>query len=64
MLGPARLKNLAEDEGKNCQHQQRAEENPQHAEHRPPVAQQHVPFDQLAEQVAVAPDVGKDLQGV
>jgi hypothetical protein len=59
LLGPARLEDLAEDEGENRQHQQRAEEDPQHAEHCASVAQQHVPFDELAEQVAVAPDVVK-----
>jgi hypothetical protein len=64
LLGPARLEDLAEDEGEDRQHQQRAEENPQHAKHRASVAQQHVPFDQLAEKVTVAPDVGNDLKRI
>lgn len=64
LLGPARLKDMTEDKGENTQHQQRAEKNPQHAEHRPPVAQQHIPLDELTKQVAVAPDFGKNAQGI
>ena len=64
MLRPARLEYLAEDKGKNKQHEQRAEKYPQHAKHGAPVTQQHIALDELAQQVAVLPHVCPDAQGV
>ncbi len=64
LIWPARLENVAEDEGEDGQHQQRAEEDPQHAEQRAAVAQQHVALDELAKQDAVACEVGDDGEGV
>jgi hypothetical protein len=38
-LRPAACKDASEDEGKDCEHQQRAEKHPGHPEHRASVAE-------------------------